>query len=195
MADPETKNSMRRSTRTSKKESYEELSPTEERASSENKSTFENTLRNWWVFPPVNAEMLTIAARTHADWTCVDGVSLFQQAEGRARSLRMPVPLVSIRTVVSVILDSRRRTSMETRCVREPDASYQCGKARFVNVVTDWWSNSSPCLPRQGTLLRYDKPLFFDSVGWLMKLPLVLRSWTRVMMRLPWKRLHKARLT
>ena len=30
------------------------------------------------------------------------------------------------------------RTSMEIGCVREPDASYQCGKARFVNVVTDW---------------------------------------------------------
>ena len=30
---------------------------------------------------------------------------------------------------------------METGCVREPDASYQCGKARFVNVVTDWYSS------------------------------------------------------
>ena len=65
---------------------------------------------------------------------------------GRAERASM----VSVRTVVVVILDSGRRTStaisyvktlddcgacsivraMETRCVRESDASYQCGKVR-----------------------------------------------------------------
>ena len=76
---------------------------TEKRAltSSENKTTFETHCETDEYFhASINAEMLTIAVRTHAD--------------------------------------ARRRTSMETGCVREPDASYQCGNARFVNVVTDW---------------------------------------------------------
>ena len=76
---------------------------TEERTltSSENKTTFETHCDiEEYFHSSVNAEMLTIAVRTYADYA--------------------------------------ERMSMETGCVREPDASYQCGKARFVNVVTDW---------------------------------------------------------
>ena len=40
--------------------------------------------------------------------------------------------------VVHTHADYAERTSMETGCVREPEASYQGGKVRFVNVVTDW---------------------------------------------------------
>ena len=118
---------------------------TEERAltSSENKSTFETHCETDEYFHCVHQCRDVDDCRTHTRGlrgTYIDGVSFLQQAQGTARSLRVPVPLVpetpkiaeriglSIRTVVSVILDSRRRTSMETRCVRESDASYQCGK-------------------------------------------------------------------
>ena len=110
MADPETKKSMRRSTRTSKRKSATRSQSvkdgargTQERAltSSENKTTFETRCEiDEYFHSSINAEMLTIAVHTHAD--------------------------------------SRRRTSMEIGYVRELDASHQCGKARFMNVVTDW---------------------------------------------------------
>ena len=77
-----------------------------------------------------------------------------------------------------MILDSRRRISTEVknaktltivvrvRCLarrREPDASYQCGKARVGERGDRLVIKQFPHLPRQGTLPRYDKHLFFDS--------------------------------
>ena len=57
---------------------------------------------------------------------------------------------------------------METGCVREPDASYQCGEARFVNVMTDWKSNSSrihrgkECGPGMNSSSQISDEVFYE---------------------------------
>ncbi len=93
------------------------------------------------------------------------------------------------------VKDGARSTKEGTLTSSEnkTEASYQCGKARFVNVVTDWWSNSArihrgkECCPGVTTHLS------FDSVGWWNcweidhHIQLVWRSWTQVMMKWLWK--------
>ena len=44
----------------------------------------------------------------------------------------------SVRLVGDDFCMVARQKQIQTGCVRKPNASYQCGKALFVNVVTDW---------------------------------------------------------
>ena len=135
---------------------------------SENKITFEtNCETNEYFHLFINTEMLVIAARTHVDYVeCTSMVfhssvkscknvgtremgSRVQCNEfGDETNQRLVEPGMSAKRV-----DTSMRLVGDDFCVAarqkqmQTSASYQCGKSWFVNVMTDWKSNSS-CIHR-----------------------------------------------
>ena len=126
---------------------------------SENKITFEtNCETNEYFHLFINTEMLVIAARTHVDYVD-DGVSFLSQELQERWNTRVWIAC-SVQWVwkwnkstIGWTWNERqaRRHECETRMTSvwlhdrsrcKPGASYQWGKSWFVNVMTDWKSNS-----------------------------------------------------